>query len=229
MKNETTKKLMKASSILLLAAFYGMFFVACGKNEQAAVSAPASPVGGFGTGSCPSCVAGSTLLATAVGRNTSYSTGQVRMELGLEFFGQAQAVAPQYPGQYPGQNSFQAYSGPVGAQGKLKVLSNDFPATCNIPVGEYQLSVVQGQSAGQWQGERFGNLQLVSTSGPAQLKITIPSGFILSAVPARVTSWGGTYPYSLDSGYYGFFIESNAVVQGGFGGGGCSSIGFGFI
>lgn len=203
MESKRSRFVVALIASVALTYVFGTFFVGCGKNDSqpAVVVPPPGPV----VAGCTGCPAGMSLLASGLGRNISIS-GQVRMELGIEFFG------TQNSNQMP-PNSYQAvnnYQGQAGAQARLKVLFNDIQSSCNILPGEYTLTI---QQPGMWSGQRVYNLNLISNSGPAPLQITISGGWVNSVVPAVTSTWGGTYPFVFQSTYV--VINSQAPVAPG--------------
>lgn len=126
------------------------------------------------------------VLAQAVGR-----TYDDQIHLGLVF---NMMTAPTGTGL--GQQQY--YSGQVSANGYLVVKSPVQRQFCPIPPGTYTIRTV---TAGNWQMHSFWGLQLEAT-GPATLRIRLPSNWVLNALPPVVGADGIMYNYKLQNSMY---------------------------
>lgn len=177
-KKHFMQALMLFASALTLAAF-----TACGKNggDQAP-----PPVVGPGVvnpyGTCPTCPAGSALLASGTG-NTYYQN-QLQGNLNLEFYGTG--VQNTAGGQYQQSN----YYGSVSAQGTM--IWQIPSLMCGLQAGTYSVTTTQ---AGMWQYTSFENMVL-QLNGPTQATIYL-RGWVSPATPAMIGLDGRQYPYQI--------------------------------
>lgn len=186
MKNAGYYRKMRLLTYAVGALVVAVMSTACGKKDEGG-SVVVTP-GGV-NGACVGCPTATALLASATGR--SYYND----ELSLQFYGDSSTLT----GVQPGQGSVGWYSGNVVASGVFRVrqAQNYFGGfSCNLPVGDYAVSAT---SPGSWNGQSFWNLELVSTSGPAVIKIRMLNSSISGATPARVDYAGAQFPFYLIS------------------------------
>ena len=198
-----TRQTMQSKAILVfaMALVWAALGTGCGKKSDGQQAAPPPPVvGPVGPswGGCAGCSGNVSLIASAMGQ--TLMSGQIGMELQLEFYGDS-AYAQQYAGG--GINSgfssvgISGYTGVVQARGVLRVYNTYTANGCFIPPGQYDVQTV---TPGQWFSQKsFAGLMLVA-NGPAQLSITLNNNFLLDAVPPAVSQDGHSFPFRLASG-----------------------------
>ncbi len=213
MKNAGYYRKMRLLTYAVGALVVAVMSTACGKKDEGG-SVVVTP-GGVNS-ACVGCPTATALLASATGRSQSGLTGGVSSELSLQFYGDSTTLNGIQQGQ-----SSNMYRGNVVAGGVFRnreartLVSGGWygGSGCNLPIGDYALSTT---SPGQWYGEMFSTIDLVSTSGPVGITIRMNNNSVWSAIPAAVDYAGAQFPYrmysvvdvtSLQGGTCRFYIE----------------------
>lgn len=195
MKNAGYYRKMRLLTYAVGALVVAVMSTACGKKDEGGGQVVVTPPG-VNT-SCVGCPTATALLASATGRSYNYNN-VVNGELSLQFYGDSTALA----GMQQNPNATNWYRGSVVAGG---VFRNREARTvggggwygssgCNLPIGDYAL---QTTSPGQWNGQIFSSIDLVSTSGPVAITIRMTNNSIWAATPAIVDYAGAQFPYRL--------------------------------
>lgn len=194
MKNAGYYRKMRLLTYAVGALVVAVMSTACGKKDEGG-SVVVTP-GGVSS-ACVGCPTATALLASATGRSYSGITGAVSGELSLQFYGDSATLAGIQQG-----NSVNFYRGNVVAGGVFRnreartmIAGGWYGSTgCNLPIGDYALSTT---SPGQWYGEMFSTIDLVSTSGPVAITIRMNNNSVWNAIPAAVDYAGAQFPYRL--------------------------------
>jgi hypothetical protein len=195
MKNAGYYRKMRLFTYAVGALVVAVMSTACGKKDEGGGQVVVTPPG-VNT-SCVNCPKATALLASATGRSYNFNN-VVNGELSLQFYGDSTALA----GMQQGSATSNWYRGSVVAGGvfrnrEVRTLNGGSwygSSGCNLPVGDYAL---QTTSPGQWNGQIFSSMDLVSTSGPVAITIRMSRNSIWAAAPAIVDFAGAQFPYRL--------------------------------
>jgi len=191
------------AALVAMALVTAFFMTACGNKDSSPAQWSAAPpmIAPMPVGPvCTGCTTPSSFLVSAVGRvYTGAMGGTPAIEMGLQFFGDANVIGNSIAGGWMGAGN-QSYYGPAAGEGIL-TLAMPPSMLCNIPQGIYTLVSSQ---VGNWgmdgAGRSFNAIQMDANSGPVPIRIAV-MGYITPATPpARISSSQAEFPYRI-AGY----------------------------